>query len=76
MELSTLEPAAGAPSSEPDVALALAAAAPSPASDEGRDARLSAAARPSRVPGMGFGHEVLLALIMAVAMAATLSLYR
>lgn len=27
-------------------------------------------------PGMGMGHEVLLALIMAVAMAATVFLYR
>ena len=29
------------------------------------------AARSSRHPGMGFGHDVLLALIMAVVMAAT-----
>lgn len=34
------------------------------------------APRASRVPGMGMGHEVLLALIMAVAMAATVFLYR
>jgi hypothetical protein len=27
-------------------------------------------------PGMSFGHDVLLALIMAVAMAATVFLYR
>jgi hypothetical protein len=32
--------------------------------------------RPSRVPGMGFGHELLLALIMALAMTATVFLYR
>jgi hypothetical protein len=32
--------------------------------------------RSSRVPGMGFPHELLLALIMAVAMAATVFLYR
>ena len=32
--------------------------------------------RPSRAPGMGFGHDLLLALIMAVAMTATVFLYR
>jgi hypothetical protein len=32
--------------------------------------------RSSRTPGMGFGHDLLLALIMAIAMTATLFLYR
>lgn len=32
--------------------------------------------RTSRAPGMSFGHDVLLALIMAIAMAATVFLYR
>jgi hypothetical protein len=31
---------------------------------------------PARARGMTFGHEVLLALIMAVAMGATVFLYR
>lgn len=32
--------------------------------------------RSSRMPGMGFGHDLLLALIMAIAMTATVFLYR
>jgi hypothetical protein len=36
----------------------------------------SGAAAPSRAPGMTFGHEVLVALIMAIAMGATVFLYR
>jgi hypothetical protein len=32
--------------------------------------------RSSGLPGMSFGHDVLLALIMAVAMGATVFLYR
>jgi hypothetical protein len=36
----------------------------------------SLTSRSSRTPGMGFGHELLIALIMAVAMLATLLLYR
>jgi hypothetical protein len=31
---------------------------------------------PSRTRGMTFGHEVLVALIMAIAMGATVFLYR
>ena len=38
--------------------------------------RRSLPPRSSRAPGMGFEHELLLALIMAVAMAATVLLYR
>lgn len=41
-----------------------------------RPARVSAAPRSQARPGMSFGHDVLLALIMAVAMAATVFLYR
>jgi hypothetical protein len=41
-----------------------------------REERRSIAPRSSRAPGMGFGHELLVALIMAVAMVATLLLYR
>ena len=37
---------------------------------------LSHAQRASRPPGMPFARELLVALIMAVAMLATLSLYR
>jgi hypothetical protein len=44
-----------------------------PASSE---LRVSGPPRSSRPPGMSFGHDVLLALIMGVAMAATLLLYR
>jgi hypothetical protein len=40
------------------------------------EARVSAPPRSSRVPGTGFGHELLLALIMAIAMTATVLLYR
>jgi hypothetical protein len=40
------------------------------------DERRSTPPRSSRAPGMGFGHELLVALIMAVAMVATLLLYR
>lgn len=40
------------------------------------EARLSSLSRASRPPGMSFGHELLLAVIMAVAMGATLFLYR
>jgi len=36
----------------------------------------NASERWQRRPGMGFEHDVLLALIMAVAMAATVLLYR
>jgi hypothetical protein len=32
--------------------------------------------RPSTAPGMTFGHDVLLAVIMAIAMGATVFLYR
>ena len=39
-------------------------------------ARWSTAPRSQARPGMSFGHDVLLALIMAVAMAATVFLYR
>ena len=38
--------------------------------------RISQPPRSSRAPGMGLGHEVLLALIMALAMAGTVFLYR
>ena len=38
--------------------------------------RASVVPRSRARPGMSFGHEVLLALIMAVAMAATVFLYR
>jgi hypothetical protein len=41
-----------------------------------REERRSTAPRSSRAPGMGFGHELLVALIMAVVMVATLLLYR
>jgi hypothetical protein len=41
-----------------------------------RATRTSAARRCERRPGMSFGHDVLLALIMAVVMAATVLLYR
>ncbi len=41
-----------------------------------RSSRTNAAERWQRRPGMSFGHDVLLALIMAVAMAATVLLYR
>ena len=44
--------------------------------DGDRSTRTSAAARSQRRPGMGFGHDVLLALIMAVVMTATVLLYR
>jgi hypothetical protein len=44
--------------------------------DGAKEERRSAPPRSSRVPGMGFGHELLVALIMAVAMVATLLLYR
>ena len=37
---------------------------------------LSMPPRSSRAPGMGSGHEVLLAVIMAIVMAATVFLYR
>jgi hypothetical protein len=36
----------------------------------------STTATPSRARGMTFGHEVLVALIMAIAMGATVFLYR
>lgn len=36
----------------------------------------SSAPRCFRAPGMGFGHDLLLAMIMALAMLATLFLYR
>ena len=36
----------------------------------------STAVVPPRARGMTFGHEVLLALIMAIAMGATVFLYR
>lgn len=45
-----------------------------PLADEERPLMLEQ--RRSRAPGMGFGHELLVALIMAVAMGATLLLYR
>ncbi len=38
--------------------------------------RASVVPRSAARPGMSFGHDVLLALIMAVAMAATVFLYR
>jgi len=41
-----------------------------------RSIRANASERWQRRPGMSFGHDVLLALIMAVAMAATVLLYR
>jgi len=41
-----------------------------------RSTRTNAARRLQRRPGMSFGHDVLLALIMAVAMTATVLLYR
>ena len=40
------------------------------------DARESIAPRSSRAPGTGFGHELLVALIMAIVMTATVFLYR
>ena len=43
---------------------------------EARDVRVSRFSRASRTPGMGMRHDVLIALIMAVAMAATVFLYR
>jgi hypothetical protein len=39
-------------------------------------AHLRLGRRSSTPPGMSFGHDVLLAVIMAVAMAATVFLYR
>jgi hypothetical protein len=51
------------------------ASLPAPADDE-RDRRRSSSPLSSRAPGMGFGHELLLAMIMAVAMVATVLLYR
>ena len=39
-------------------------------------ARLSAGPRSSGAPGMGFGHDLLIALIMAIAMTLTVLLYR
>jgi hypothetical protein len=41
-----------------------------------RRSRASVVPRSQARPGMSFGHDVLLALIMAVAMAATVFLYR
>jgi len=38
--------------------------------------RESIAPRSSRAPGTGFGHELLVALIMAIVMTATVFLYR
>lgn len=38
--------------------------------------RISSPPRSSRLPGTGFGHELLLALIMALVMTATVLLYR
>jgi hypothetical protein len=32
--------------------------------------------RSSRPPGMGFGHELLVAMMMAIALLATVLLYR
>ena len=40
------------------------------------DERISSTPRSSRLPGTGFGHELLLALIMALVMTATVLLYR
>ena len=42
------------------------------------DAResIGGAERSSRAPGTGFGHELLVALIMAIVMTATVFLYR
>ena len=50
-------------------------AAPAPAESRPSEPR-SYAVVPPRARGMTFGHEVLLALIMAVAMGATVFLYR
>jgi hypothetical protein len=41
-----------------------------------RPSRASIVPRSQARPGMSFGHDVLLAVIMAVAMAATVFLYR
>jgi hypothetical protein len=41
-----------------------------------RPSRATVVPRSRARPGMSFGHDVLLALIMAVAMAATVFLYR
>lgn len=51
---------------------------PTTPSESGSSEPPSSTARPSRAParGMTFGHEVLLALIMAIAMGATVFLYR
>jgi len=38
--------------------------------------RESIAPRSSRAPGTGFGYELLVALIMAIVMTATVFLYR
>ena len=40
------------------------------------EARSTTPPRSSRAPGTGLSHEVLVALIMAIAMAATVFLYR
>jgi hypothetical protein len=48
-----------------------------PASADARpSAPASSASVPPRDRGMTFGHELLLALIMAIAMGATVFLYR
>jgi hypothetical protein len=47
-----------------------------PAAEPSRPSRTSVVPRSQGRPGMGFGHDVLVALIMAVAMAATVFLYR
>ena len=43
---------------------------------EPRTSPSTPAPRVSRVPGMSFGHDLLLAVIMAIAMTATVFLYR
>jgi len=75
------------PDAEADAARGLAstsvgatadALATSISGDGVRSSPTHAAGRPQRLsrPGMSFGHDVLLALIMAVAMTATVLLYR
>jgi hypothetical protein len=49
--------------------------APAPALESRGAARRSVVPRSARAPGMGFGHELLMALIMAVVMLAFLLLH-
>jgi len=48
----------------------------SPSLSDDAEARSSAPPRSSRSPGTGFSHELLVAVIMAIVMTATVFLYR